>query len=166
MKDKLTAPFNAQIQSEFGASAQYIAIAVFFDEMGLVELADFFYRQSDEERDHAMKFVHFMLDSEFKPLIPSVPELRNDFDSPADAVAFALAQERKVTDQIDNLVSIAVAEGDHASNSFLQWFVNEQVEEVATMSNLLQTIKHAGSSLLLVEDYIRRYPQHAADGEA
>lgn len=166
LKQKMIDPFNAQIKSEFTASAQYLAIAAYFDEMGLQELASFFFRQSDEERMHAMKFIHFMLETEVKPIIPGVPDLRNAFDSPADAVEFALNQERKVTDEIDNLVSLALAEGDHASNSFLQWFVNEQVEEVDTMSTLLQTIKLAGNNLLLVEEYVRRNPQHTGEETA
>ncbi|MFN2221814.1 MAG: ferritin [Candidatus Promineifilaceae bacterium] len=158
-------PFNAQIKSEFTASAQYIAIAIYFDEMGLAELANFFFRQSEEEREHAMKFINFMLESEAKPLIPSVPELRNSFDSPSEAVEFALNQERKVTSEINDLVDIAIREGDHASNNFLQWFVDEQVEEVDTMGRLLQTIKLAGNNLLLVEDYVLRNPPHAEEGE-
>jgi ferritin len=157
-------PFNDQIRSEFAASAQYIAIAVYFDQMGLKELANFFYRQSLEERMHALKFVHFMIEADSDPLIPSVPELRNSFESPADAVEFSLRQERKVTDQINDLVTAAVAEGDHASNNFLQWFVTEQVEEVATMTTLLQTINLAAGNLLLVEDFVRR--NLAAAGEA
>jgi ferritin len=158
-------PFNAQIKSEFTASAQYIAIAIYFDEMGLAELANFFFSQSEEEREHAMKFINFMLESEAKPLIPSVPELRNSFDSPSEAVEFALNQERKVTSEINDLVDIAIREGDHAANNFLQWFVDEQVEEVDTMGRLLQTIKLAGNNLLLVEDYVLRNPQHAEEGE-
>jgi ferritin len=166
IKKAMVEPFNEQIQSEFAASQQYIAIAVYFDEMGLVQLAQFFYRQSEEERMHAMKFVHFMLEAEGRPIIPPVPELRNDFGSPEEAVQFALDQERKVTAEIDNLVSLAVTEGDHAGNNFLQWFVTEQVEEVATMTTLLQTIRLAGDNLLLVEDYVRRNPQHAGEAEA
>ena len=161
LKEKIIQPFNDQIASEFAASAQYIAIAAHFDDMGLKELANFFYSQSDEERTHAMKFIHFMLESEVKPTIPSVPELRNDFDNPADAVQFALEQERKVTAQINHLVDLSISESDHAANSFLQWFVSEQVEEVDTMNTLLQTIKLAGDNLLLVEDFVRRNPQHA-----
>ena len=160
LKEKIVGPFNDQIASEFMASAQYIAIAAYFDDMSLKELANFYYRQSDEERMHAMKFIHFMLESEVRPIIPSVPELRNDFDSPAEAVEFSLIQERKVTDQINNLVDISISEGDHAANNFLQWFVTEQVEEVDTMNTLLQTIKLAGDNLLLVEDFVRRNPQH------
>jgi ferritin len=166
IKKAMVEPFNEQIQSEFAASQQYIAIAVYFEEMGLLQLAQFFYRQSEEERMHAMKFVHFMLEAEGRPIIPPVPELRNDFGSPEEAVQFALDQERKVTAEIDNLVSLAVTEGDHAGNNFLQWFVTEQVEEVATMTTLLQTIRLAGDNLLLVEDYVRRNPQHAGEAEA
>ena len=157
---------NDQIRSEFFASAQYIAIAVYFDDEGLPDLAQFFYRQADEERMHAMKFVHFLLETGSKPIIPGTPDLRNEFSNASEAVQFALDQEMKVTDQINNLVRIAVEEHDFTSNSFLQWFVNEQVEEVDTMTTLLQTIQHANGNMLLVEDFVRRYDPHAGEEEA
>jgi ferritin len=156
IKPKVFEAMNAQIKSEFGASAQYIAIAVYFDKEGLPDLAHFFYKQSEEEREHAMKFVHFLLEAGAKPIIPGLPDMRNEFKSAADAVQFALEQEMKVTDQINDIMRIAKEESDFASQNFLQWFVEEQVEEVDSMTTLLQTIKHAGSSLLLVEDYVRR----------
>ncbi|GAB4154118.1 MAG: ferritin [Candidatus Promineifilaceae bacterium] len=162
IKEKVVEALNAQIVSEFAAAAQYTAIAVYFDAEGLPDLASFFYRQSDEERMHAMKFVHFMLETGAKPIIPGIPALRNEFANASDAVSFALQQELKVTDQINNLVSLSVAESDHTTNNFLQWFVTEQVEEVATMTQLLQTIKHAGNNLLLVEDFVRRFAVHGA----
>ena len=162
IKEKVVDAMNAQIESEFGASAQYIAIAIYFDEEALPELANFFYRQSEEERMHAMKFVHFMLEAGAKPLIPGLPQMKNSFEDAAEAVQYALTQEMKVTDEINNLVSIAMAESDYASNQFLQWFVTEQVEEVDTMTTLLQTIKHANGNMLWVEDFVRRTPQHAA----
>lgn len=157
---------NDQILSEFFASAQYVAIAVYFDGEALPDLAQFFYRQAEEERTHAMKFVHFLLETGAKPVIPGTPAIRNEFSSAADAVQFALDQEMKVTDQINNLVRIAVEENDFTSNNFLQWFVNEQVEEVDTMTTLLQTIKHANGNMLLVEDFVRRYNPHAGEGAA
>jgi ferritin len=166
IKEKTVEAMNSQIQSEFAASAQYIAIAVYFDEEGLPELAGFFYRQSDEERAHAMKFVRFLLDAGAKPIIPPLPNLRNEFASATDAVQFALDQEKKVTHQINNLVAIATAEGDYTSQNFLQWFVTEQVEEVSTMTQLLQTVQHAGPSLLLVEDFVRRHAAAAAAAES
>jgi len=166
IKEKTVEAINTQIVSEFSASAQYIAIAVYFDQEGLPELAGFFYRQSEEERVHAMKFVRFLLEAGAKPLIPALPNPRNDFSSAADAVGFALEQERRVTHQIAHLVGIAQAEGDHTSANFLQWFVTEQVEEVSSMTALLQTIQHAGGALLLVEDYVRRRMSAPATGEA
>lgn len=159
IKQKVVEAMNAQLKSEFSASLQYIAIAVYFDEEGLPDLAQFFYKQSEEEREHAMMFVRFMLEAGAKPIIPSTPNLKNDFESAADAVQYALNQELKVTEEINNLVTIATAERDYASNQFLQWFVTEQVEEVDSMSTLLQTIKHSAGNLLLVEEFVRRLPQ-------
>jgi bacterioferritin B len=168
IKQRVADALNEQLISEFGASSQYVAAAVYFDEMALPELAQFFYRQAEEERMHAMKIVQFMLETGAKPVIPATPEVRNEFESAEDAVGMALEQERKVTSEINNLMRIATEEGDFSSQSFLQWFVNEQVEEVDTMTNLLQTIKHAGGNMLWVEDYVRRNPQHggAAGGAA
>ena len=147
---------NAQIQSEFGASQQYLAIAIYFDDEDLPDLAQFFLRQAEEEREHAMKFVQYMLDVDSKPIIPPLPEFRNDFEDAEDAVGYALAQERKVTDQINAIMTQALKDNDHASAQFLQWFVEEQVEEVSTMNELLGTIKHSNGMLLFVEDFVRR----------
>ena len=168
IKPKVVDAMNAQIKSEFGASQQYIAIAIYFDEEALPDLAQFFYAQSEEERMHAMKFVHFMLETGAKPIIPGLPDMRNEFGDAAEAVQFALVQEERVTNEINNIVRIAKEEDDYASVNFLQWFVDEQVEEIDSMTTLLQTIKHAGSSLLLVEDFVRRTlaARAAAEGAA
>lgn len=154
---------NEQLISEFGASAQYVAAAVYFEEMVLPELAKFFFRQAEEERMHAMKIVHFLLETGCKPIIPATPDLRNEFESAEDVVQMALEQEKRVTEEINNIMRIAHEEGDYTTQSFLQWFVNEQVEEVDTMTNLLHTIRHAGGNLLWVEDYVRRNPQHEGE---
>jgi ferritin len=166
ISERSVTAMNEQIQSEFYASAQYVAIAVYFDEEGLPDLAQFFYNQAEEERTHAMKFVHFLLETGARPNIPGLPAIRNEFSDAADAVQFALNQELKVTDQINNLVKIAGEENDFTSHGFLQWFVAEQVEEVDTMTTLLQTIKHANGNLLLVEDFVRRSAVHAEAGVA
>ena len=164
IKKEMENAFNEQIGHEFAASAQYVAIAVYFDDESLPELAGFFYRQSMEEREHAMKMVKFLLDTGAYPIIPPIPELRNSFADPSDAVGYALAQEITVTNQINAMVSLAREVGDHASDNFLQWFVDEQVEEVDSMSTLLDTIKHAGPALLLVEDFVRRHAAAEAVG--
>lgn len=164
LKQRVVDSLNEQLISEFGASAQYVAVAVYFEEMVLPELAQFFFRQAEEERMHAMKIVRFLLETGCKPIIPATPELRNEFESVEDAVQMALDQEVKVTEEINNIMRIAGEEADYSTQSFLQWFVNEQVEEVDTMTNLLQTIRHAGGNLLWVEDYVRRNPQHGGEG--
>ena len=167
IKQALVDPLNAQIQSEFTAHAQYIAIAVYFDDETLPELANFFYRQAEEEKEHGMMIVKFMLDTGVKPIIPSIPELQNEFASASAAVQLALDQEMLVTEQIDNLVTLSNKHNDNTTHQFLQWFVTEQVEEVSSMNDLLDTIKHSGGNLLWVEDYVRRHvaAEEAGGGE-
>jgi ferritin len=155
--DRLNDAINEQIQSEFFASAQYIAIAVWFDAEALPVLAQHFYRQSEEEREHAMKFVRYLVETGGTVIIPGLPEPGNGFDSAAACVELSLTQEVKVTNQINNLMDIAKAENDHLAQHFLQWFVEEQLEEVASMDALLKTIKRAGEGgLLHVEQYLSR----------
>ena len=157
---------NEQIQNELKSAAQDMAIAVYFEQESLSALGQFFFTQADEEREHAMKFVHYLLDAGAKPIIPSLPALRNDFTSAADAVECALDGELEVTRQINHLVGAATKNNDYMTHTFLQWFVTEQLEEVSTMSTLLDTIKHAGDQLLLVEDLVRRGEiGHAHEGE-
>lgn len=147
---------NQQIVNEMHASLQYSAIASYFDDEGLPELAGHFNRQSDEERMHAFKFVKYLHDAGSRPFYKSIPDVRNDFTSATDAVQCALDGEIKVTNQINDLVGLAHKNNDYMTHTFLQWFVTEQLEEVSTVTTLLQVIKHAGPSLLLVEDYVRR----------
>lgn len=147
---------NQQIQNETKAAAQYMAIAVYFESESLPALASFFFEQAAEEREHAMKFIRYLLDAGSKPEIRGLGELRNDFTNAADAVSCALDGELEVTRQINNLVGEAAKHNDHMTHTFLQWFVTEQLEEVSTMSTLLDTIRHAGDQLLLVEDFVRR----------
>lgn len=153
---------NQQITNELQASLQYTAIASYFDSEGLPALAGHFTKQSDEERMHAMKFVKYLLDAGSRPVFKGIPDVRNDFGSASEAVQCALDHELKVTQQINDLVATAAQQNDYMTHTFLQWFVTEQLEEVSSMSTLLQIIKHAGPSLLLVEDYVRR--QLAAGG--
>lgn len=147
---------NQQIVNEMHASLQYSAIASYFDSEGLPALAGHFNRQSDEERTHALKFVKYLHDAGSRPHFKGIPDVRNDFASATDAVQCALEGEIKVTNQINDLVGLAHRENDYMTHTFLQWFVTEQLEEVSTVTTLLQVIKHAGPSLLLVEDHIRR----------
>lgn len=164
VKPKLVKALNEQVRNELSACLQYIAIAAYFDQEGLPDTAGFFYQQADEERMHAMKIVRYLLDAGGKPLIPGIPEVLNDFGSAEEAVKYALDQEIKVTGDFDHLVGLSLEEKDHTTNSFLQWFVTEQVEEVASMTNLLQIVRRAGNQLLFVEEYVRRNGHVTASG--
>jgi ferritin len=155
--DRLIDVFNEQIGHEMGASMQYIAIASYFDSETLPELAAFFYRQSEEERTHAMRFVKFINDVGGKVKIPAIPAPQSDFASAEEAVGKALAWEEEVTRQVYDLVEVAKADKNYIGVKFLDWFVTEQLEEVSSMNDLLAVVRRAGSErLLFVEEYLVR----------
>ncbi len=164
----LNQAMDAQIGSELGASNQYLIIASYFDNESLPELAGFFFRQSDEERMHAMKFVRYILDAGGRVEIPSIPAPPTDIQSAEAAVQMALDWEVEVTKQINNLMDLAIKENDHIAQDFLRWFVTEQLEEVSTMDELLSVIRRAGEKqLLLVEDFlVRKGDPHASEEAA
>ncbi len=154
---ELEEAINHQIGAEFGASLEYVSIAAYFDRESLPELAAFFYRQADEERMHAMKFVHFLNDAGAHVRIPAIPAPRHDFSSAEECTQAALDWEMQVTQQINALMDQAIKDNDHISQDFLRWFVTEQLEEISTMETLLSVIRRAGESgLLFVEDYLAR----------
>ena len=157
ISDKMNAAINEQIGREFAASLQYVAIAAYFDADSLPALAAHFYRQADEERAHAMRFVNYGVDAGGKVTIPAVPAPKSDFASAEEAVKLSLDWEFAVTKQINALADLAVKETDHITHNFLQWFVTEQLEEVSSMETLLSIVRRAGSDgLLFVEDYLAR----------
>jgi len=159
---------NEQIGNEFNGSLQYVGIATYFDLESLPELAKHFYAQSSEEHSHAMRFVKYLVDAGAPVCIPAIPEGRGTYHSAEEAVRTALESEQEVTRQINGLVDLAIKESDHITNSVLQWFVTEQLEELSSMETLLKVIERAGpQGLLHVEDFLaRRRPQHAADAMA
>ena len=147
---------NAQIGNELGAHNQYLAVAVHFDALTMPRMAAFFYGQALEERDHAMMMVQYLLDTDSEVLIPGVEAPRAAFEDVVAPVALALEQERRVTEQINGLLRIARDEGDFASEQFMQWFIKEQVEEVATMSDLLAVVKRNLDDVEDIEEYVAR----------
>jgi ferritin len=154
---RFTDELNAQIGREFAASQQYVAIAVWFEAESLHQLASHFYRQAVEERNHAMMMVQYLLDADEAVIVPSVAAPQTEFADAAAPVGLALQQERDVTAQIGGLVAVAREEGDYVAEQFLGWFLEEQREEVASMSDLLAVVRRAAeSNLLLAEDYLAR----------
>lgn len=156
ISEELNQAMNNQIGSELGASHQYLQLAAYFQNEDLPELAGFFFRQSDEERQHAMKFVHYILDAGGQVAVPAVPQPPQNVSSAEQAAQMSLDWEQAVTDQINELHRLAHKENDFAALNFLSWFATEQLEEVATMGELLRMIQRAGDQLLLVESYIAR----------
>jgi ferritin len=148
---------NEQIAREYGASQQYVAIAVYYDAETLPQLAAHFYRQAVEERNHAMMIVRYLLDADEPVRIPGVEAPQTEFSDAVAPVALALEQERRVTQQISELASLAREEGDLVGEQFLHWFLSEQREEVSSMSGLLSLVQRASeSNLLLAEEFLAR----------
>ena len=152
---ELATAFNEQIGHEFGASMQYVSIAAHFQRHHLTLLAKLFFDQAEEERQHAMKFVKYVLDTGAELRIPAIPATVPAFASADAAVQAALDWEREVTGQITRLMDIAAKQNDYLAQSFLQWFVDEQLEEIVKMERLLGVVRQAGEkNLLMVEAYL------------
>jgi ferritin len=164
----MNAALNEQIGQEFAAMLQYVAIATYFDSEGLPVLARQYYRQEEEERDHAIRFVHNDSDAGGKVSIPAIPAVKSGFASAEEAVQLSLDREITVTQQINTLMDQAIAGNDHVTRNMLEWFVAEQLEEVSSMETLLRMVRRAGESgLLFVESYLAQgQPLSTAGPEA
>jgi bacterioferritin B len=154
--DRFVSELNAQIGREFAASQQYVAAAVYYDAETLPRLASFFYAQAKEERQHAMIMVRYLIDVGAPPIIPGVDAPRTDFANFVAPIELALQQEKDVGAQISDLVGVAREEKDYLSEQFVQWFLKEQVEEVALMQSLLDVARRAGDQPFFVEDFLAR----------
>jgi ferritin len=155
ISEKLNQAMNEQIGNEFAASMQYLAIAAFFETHHMALMSKLFFEQAEEEKEHAMKFVHYVLETSGDLRIPQIKAPKPTFESAAEAVEAALNWELEVTQQINNLMDIAVSEKDYLARGMLQWFVEEQLEEINKMERLLTVIRRAGdNNLLMVEAYL------------
>jgi bacterioferritin B len=154
--DRFVAALNTQIGNELAAHNQYLACAIHYDAETMPQMAAFFYTQALEERDHAMMMVRYLLDTDSQVAIPGVEAPESSFSDVVAPVALALDQEKRVTEQINTLLRIAREESDFASEQFLQWFIKEQVEEVATMSDLLTVVTRNRDDLEDIEEYVAR----------
>jgi len=146
---------NEQIAHELIASNQYLQLATYFDGLALRKLSGFFYKQSEEEREHALKFVHYLTEVGGDVRILEIPAANYDIKSAEHAFEMSLDWEKEVTRRIHAMMDLAVEEKDYASQAFLQWFVTEQVEEEDSMGTMLQIVRQAGEkNLLMIEAYM------------
>lgn len=152
---KFTRLLQEQIGHEFAASQQYIAVAIWFDAQDLPRLAAHFYKQSLEERNHAMMMVQYMLDRDLRVEIPGIGQILNDFPDVTAPLKLALNQEKQVTEQIERLFATAREENDALGEQFMLWFLKEQVEEVASMNTLVNIAERA-DNLFDIENFLAR----------
>ncbi len=155
-RSKFHSLLHDQIRHEFNAEHQYIAIAVWFDNADLPVLAKYFYKQAVEERNHAMMIAQYFLDRDMSIELSGIDGAKSKFENAREPIALALSQEKTVTDQIVQLASTAREEGDYLGEQFMQWFLKEQVEEVARMTTLLTVADRAGSNLFDLEYFVSR----------
>ncbi len=147
-----------QIEHEFTASQQYAAFAVWFDQQALPRMAERFYAQAVEERNHAMMVVQYLMDRGTEVTVPAIPQLAPIPDSVAGILEFAVEQEEIVTGQFERIIAAAREDHDYLAEQFTHWFLKEQVEEVSSMSTLLQVARRCGENIMLLEDYLAREP--------
>jgi ferritin len=147
---------NDQIAAEFAASHQYAAIAIWYEAQTLPRLAAFFYEQAVEERQHAMMMVKYLLDTDSSVDLGAVEAPVGEFDDHVAPIRLALEQEREVSGRISELFGLARNESDFLSEQFMQWFLKEQVEEEATMSELLDVAERVRDLPMTLEEYIAR----------
>jgi ferritin len=153
---KVIDAINEQIGYEFTASLQYYAIAAHFAAEALPQLSQHFFRQAEEEKGHALRFIKYVVDAGGRVVIPAINAPESKFKVPQDAVKLSLDQEIHVTNQINGLVGLAQKANDYITINFLQWFLTEQLEEVSSMDHLLKIVERAGDDLLQADEYLAR----------
>ena len=135
---------NEQIKNEFFSAYQYLSMAAYCESENLPGFAHWMRMQAREETEHAMKFYNFVLDRNGRVVLRGIEEPVVDFGSPLEVFEQALEHEQKVTAMINDLYGLAAAENDYASQTFLQWFVTEQVEEEKNAGDVVDTLKMVG----------------------
>jgi len=156
ISQKISQLVNQQVGHEFSAFVQYVAISAYFESLALPKLSGYFARQAEEEKVHALKFIKFLNDTDQQIAIPAIPEPTCAFKAVEDAIRLSYDQEVRVTRQIEGIYNQAASESDRITQNFLQWFLEEQLEEVSSMDNLLKVTRRAGENLFRIEDYIAR----------
>jgi ferritin len=160
ISQKLNDALNSQIGIEFFADFQYLAMAVYFEERGLSNLGNYFRMQATEERGHGLKILNYIIEAGGKAIVPAVAQPKSDFASARELAELFLSQEQGVTRNFYQMFEQALAEKDYATHIFLQWFVQEQLEEESSAGRLLQLISSAGEAgIFQVEMMVGSWPR-------
>lgn len=161
--------FNRHIQFEMASSYLYLSMAAWCDEQGLKGFSNWMRQQSEEERLHVMKFFDFLLDRGGEVTLGAIEAPQATWKSPLDVFEAAYEHECEVTRRIHGLVDTVMEVRDHAANAFLQWFVNEQVEEEANASDVvarLRLVGDDGRGILLIDQELSQRTAPAPDATA
>ena len=154
LKEKITNAINDQINAEIHSAYLYLSMAAYFLNKGLPGFANWMKIQYQEETAHAMKFFNYVAERGGRVMLAPIAAVQTDFDSIVNVFERTLEHEIMVTDRINKLMDIAISESDHATRSFLNWFVDEQVEEEANVNEILDTLKlinGEGNGILLLD---------------
>jgi bacterioferritin B len=154
--ERFASALNEQVGREFAAAHQYVSIGAHYEDQTFPRLAEFFYEQAEEERGHAMKMVKYMLDTNCAVDLGTIAAPANGFTDQIAPIKLALDQERAVTVHISELFEIARETKDYQSEQFIEWFLEEQVEEEATMQDLLAVAERTRDVPMLLEEYVAR----------
>ena len=138
---KIEKALNKQINAELYSAYLYLSMVAYFESVNLPGFANWMKVQTQEELMHAMKIYDFVNERGGRVVLKAIEAPPTEWDSPLDAFEATYKHEQKVTGLINNLVNLAIEEKDHATNSFLQWFVNEQVEEESSVDKVSQKLK-------------------------
>ncbi len=141
IKKEVLDAINEQINAEAYSAYMYLSMAAYFEDMGLSGFANWMKVQYQEESAHALKFFNYLTERNGKVVLKAIGQVPVDFGGIVDVFEKTLVHENHVTDLINNLMNIAMAANDHASQSFLKWFVDEQVEEESNVQKILDTLK-------------------------
>jgi ferritin len=155
ISSELNAAINEEIGKELESSHLYLSIASYVDALALKKFAGILFKQSDEERDHALKFIRYLLDVDGEVKIPAIAAPPSNFRSVEAATQMALDWELDITRRIDQLMALAIQQNDYSAQEFLKWFIGEQREEVSYFENLHKVVRLSGErSLIMIEAYL------------
>ncbi len=154
LSKKIEEAINKQINAELYSAYLYLAMAAYFESLNLSGFATWMKLQAKEEQEHAMKFYHYLVERGGRVLLDTIQKPQSEWKSPLDAFEAVLSHEQHVSSLIYNLVDVAKAEKDYATEVMLQWFVSEQVEEEANAASIverLKMVKDSTNGLLMVD---------------
>lgn len=169
VSESLQEALNKQINMELRAHYAYLALSGYFENLGLKGFAGWVYHHAEEELGHAMKIYHYLHSRRERVKLFAIHEPAESWDSPLSALEYALHHEEKVSASINRLVQLAREEGDYATDSFLQWFVDEQVEEEEVVNDVIDKLRLVGDSkpgLYLLDRELAGGTEHVEDGAA